>query len=322
MSELTQEKVDVSLPLLSVAGRLALMNGDHDAYSIVFDTIKKYALKKSQEIALISDFLRKCECPDENDVIPFTLDAFTAASVACMFPKDHRCKFIVYSDYSDIEAGYLVCKNNEIRYVDRAVTDRNDLDLPVFPKFAIEPHLYDQIASVELLSPKVAFHENSGDSLCIQFSGDSAELFAANQQSASLTILTNGEHGKVVRRSLSKVKLSTNQSGYLSVALNGEQQLEVHASFFNGSWLRIDGDVQSILFKIPSLDPQAAPESVRISSVGLNFLGSEKLDTAIQVSLAIAQQFVSRYWWFSSVNLDQWFQIATAVNGQGKKSKL
>lgn len=318
MSELTQATVEVPLPLFSMAGRLALLNGDHDAYSMVFNTIKKYAVKRSQETTLISDFLRKCECPDENDVIPFVLDEFTAASVACMYPKDHRHKFIVYSDYSDIEAGYLVCKKSEIRYVDRALTDRKDIDLPVFPKFAIEPQLSDRIASAELLSPKVAFHENSGDTLGIQFSGDSAELFAFNQQSADLTILTIGDHGKVVRRSLSKVKLTTNRSGYLSLSLNGEQQLEIHASFFKGSWLRIDSDVQSMLFKIPSLEPDAAPENARISSVGFNFLGSEKGDTTIQVPLAIAQRFVSRYWWFSIVNLDQWFQVARAVDVQGK----
>lgn len=322
MSELTQEVVEVSLPLFSMAGRLALLNGDRDEYSIVFDTIKEYALKRSHETPLISDFLKKCECPDENDVIPFVLDGFTAASAACMYPKDHRRKFIVYSDYSNIEAGYLVCKSNEIRYVDRSLTDRTDLNLPVFPKFAIEPQLFDRIASVELLSPKVAFHENSGDTLCIQFSGDSAELFTVNQQSADLTILTRGEHGKTVRRSLSKVKLTTNKSGCISVALNGEQQLEVHASFFNGSWLRIDGDVQSVLFKIPGLDLEAEPESARVSSVGNNFLVREKVDATLQVSLAIAQQFVSRYWWFSIVNLDQWFQIATAVDVQGRYKEL
>jgi len=322
MIEQADEMVEVALPIFCAAARLALFEGDDDHFAAAFEVISRHAMMLATQNPLVQVLLKKCEFPDDNDVIPFVTDHFTAACAGCFFPKSEREAFIIFSDYSNIEAGYLVCKSKEVRYVDRMLLDKKDLELPVFPKYATEQHLQVQLSAIDSNPPEVLFDEGTGDTLKVLFSKDAPNLFTDMQSRASFTILSIDAKGKILRRNLSKVKVFHVESGVLSIQLSGEQQLEVHAAAFNGSWLCVESKDQSIISKIPSLDPDATPELAWVSSTSFGFLGGEAAPKLIQIPKEYAFKLIARHRWFSCTNSDQWFQIALATTEQRSNSKL
>jgi hypothetical protein len=304
--------VEVDLHIFCMAAHVAFLAGDDATYTDAVDVLAKRARKMSKENPLVKGLLKRCQSPSEKDIIPLVLDKFTELCVACFFPENALGNFIVYSDYSAIEAGYLVCKYKEVRYVDRMLTDRRDLELPVFPKFATTPELLDGLSAIDVAPPELSFAKDSGDTLEVRWTKDASNLFSDKQGSASLTILHVGANGQTLRRSLSKVKISKDKSEALSIALNGEQQLEVHAASFNGSWLVIEDDDQSLLCRIPSLDLDAKPEIPWISSTRLRALMNKHPYSPVEVPYALVSKLMKRHQWFSCDSREQWFRIASA----------
>jgi hypothetical protein len=312
MTKQADGMAEVDLHIFCTAARIAFLAGDDETYTDAVAVLAKRARKMSKENSLIKDLLKRCQSPSEKYVIPFVIDKFTEVCVACFFPENALGNFIVYSDYSKIEAGYLVCKSKGVRYVDRMLADQTDLELPVFPKYAVTPELLDGLSAIDAAPPEIAFAKDSGDTLEVRWTKDASNLFSDKQSSASLTILNISASGQTLRRSLSKVKISKEKSKALSIALNGEQQLEVHAASFNGGWLFIEDDDQSLLCRIPSLDLDAKPEIPWISSTRFRTLMNKHPYSPIEVPYALASKLMKRHQWFSCTNRDHWFRIASA----------
>ena len=316
MTEQAGQMVEVGLSIFCAAARLAMLEGNKGSFNHACEVLSEHAKAMAMQNPLVKTLLEKCELSDANHVIPFLTDHFTANCAACFFPRNEREEFIIYSDYSQIEAGYLVCKSKEIRYIDRMLADRKYLELPVFPKFGMDLDLQNRLSAIDLKPPELSFEVDSGDTINVHWSKDAPSLFSENQTSASFTILNLSEKGIISRRKLSKVKISYIKSGELSIELNGEQQLEVHAASFNGSWLCVESSDQTIVSKIPSLDPQVKPETAWVSSTNFAFLATKQVLPSIQIPMTYASELISRHRWFSCIDTEQWFRLALAATDQ------
>ena len=322
MDKHANDMVEVELPIFCSAARVAFLAGDNKTYRAAFEILSRRARMMAKKNPLVKAFLNKCDTPEDDDVIPFALDPFTSICAACFFPENPLGDFIIYSDYSKIEAGYLVCKSTEMLYVDRMLVDKKDLELAVFPKYSMTPEMLNRFAAIDLTPPELSFQANSGNTLELRLSKDVGDLFSEKQSSSTLTILRVGARGKTSRRTLSNVKVSKINSNNLSITLNGEQQLEVHAAFFNDSWLCIEGDDQSIVCKIPSLDPEATPERAWLASTSYRFNKNKHPYTPIQAPYLYISQLLAKHHWFSCVKVDEWFHIASSVARKMGKAEI
>jgi hypothetical protein len=309
--------VPLSLIAVAAAARIAAAQGDGALCDSISRVIRSAADQRADTDPGVAAFLRAARAPDSDAILPFDGDPFTIDMTAISIPQVAGEPGIrLFSRLSRAELGYFRCERANSDYVDRTSQWRHASYLLDMPDLGVPADWLDAYAALAAAPASLTFPPDAADRLQTSLPETESTRWRKGTTRVKLSLLRRSRDGEVSQRGLGGVTLEkpTEESlaANLTFMLSSEQQIELHAATFDGSWIHIGDDTRGILAPTPSLEPdvQAGPCRVMLPHIGMSDIPG--LRVQVPIPLDLATTLVQRFFWVAPASPSAWLSMLTA----------
>lgn len=244
-------------------------------------------------------------------VMPFHLDPVTGAAAA-LFLARREATFRIYPIQSFVDLGCLELSGEGIRHVLQASDLRFEDAAPEFPSFGTQTEWLERLERAGQRPPVLSFAQDRGDCLRVAFpqSLGSPDFLGRPMPASRAALVRQTDDGGTDLADLGAVRISTGDDGAIEVMLASEQQLRLHAAYFEGAMLVIEGRHDFLISPIPSLEIDGAPESCRATLTEPNGSRFQFNDIRIPMPEDLVLGLMRRFWWFNPMGAKSALQLA------------
>jgi hypothetical protein len=228
-----------------------------------------------------------------NSLIPFKVSDDFGVILGLCSAHDSKC-YLIFSDYSLIDLGYLRTGNQIFEYTSR-ISDKKKGDgkLPYFTQRNFYDYYLPTASELSAPPPSMQWDTEHGSELIVDFAG-------ALEKGGRCYIQVTCESNKSTRN-FNEVKARKDKNGFLRIGFSPEQLIEIHTLSIVGG--KLIGQILGLSIKGPL--PEVGSDQVAKVQIGFapdavkNHPLSRKL---IRVSEQLVEDLKSELWWFDTRN--------------------
>lgn len=308
----------IRVPALYVwaAGHLAKTEGMHADLKLLQASLNKSILKASKvrdwETPRAKNFIRDAKNSLNKGVIPFVRDELDLSFAALVFSE--RAEFLLRSDRSRVDCGFLRVSEKKIIYVDmvnamiRADSSSSEL--------LSERDKVDLLLTLQGLATEPVFYQSApDDENLLKVAGKKGAFAAVGRKLSCSVSLWNGpQPGKTgavmgsLNRSLGKAALIPRGDALYLQDLSGQDKLEMTAASLVGQWLLIEAQEFKSFGPLPDLTMDVDQRKVAVDPMPL--LKKFTLGTmpTVYAEHDVARHFSKMYPWFVPEDSKTWLE--------------
>jgi hypothetical protein len=321
--KLKKEKT-VALPsiLLWAAGKKSHSTGNQQDLALVLELFKKsVTFRKKEEWSAAgaeTSFLSIAKKNLGKGVIPFERDELDLNLASTLYKRVDG--FIVRSNNSYVEPGFLRVRNDDIQYVNFSKEmnryESKNIDFFDDSKKSLLLNFLDDLSS------KTITYETSNDGKrIIKINGEFSSFSKLDKKFDCSISLWNGptksQDGSGIRkgalnRRLGLAEIETSKGGELFLSnLSAQSQLEITAASLVNQWLLIDSEQLKFFGQLPDLTEEGDSRRVAVDPTGAFAKFLLQQTPMVYIEKSSASYFSKKYSWFVPNDSQIWLEAIT-----------
>jgi hypothetical protein len=266
----------------------------------------------SWQIPRAVKFSRAVKKSLKQGVIPFTRNDLDVALATFVFGDG--AEFLLRSEKSRVECGFLRASRKEIKYVDLA-SDMIRAD-SMYEELLSESDKVKIVLTLQNLATEPAFYQSVQDDLNLLRVAGNQGVFAAVQGSIACNIsLWNGpqagQAGLVMGgliRSLGRAKLKLHDHALYFQDISAQDKLELTAASVMGQWLLIESEGFKAFGALPDLTVDDDQQKVAVDAMPLLKKFTLGVAPKVYAKQEDARYFSKMYPWFVPEDSKTWME--------------
>jgi len=258
------------------------------------------------------NFSRELKKSLNQGVIPFVRDDLDLALATFVF--DDGAEFLLRSEKSRVECGFLRASHKEIKYVDSA-NDMIRADSK-YDELLSESDKVDILLTLEGLATEPAFYQSAlDDENLLRVSGKQGVFSAVQGKIACNISLWNGPqpgHAGIVmgslNRNLGQAELERHGHSLYLEDLSAQDKLELTAASVMGQWLLIESEGFKAFGALPDLTVDDDQRKVAVDPIPLLKKFTLGVNPNVYAEQEVALHFSKMYPWFVPEDSKTWME--------------
>ncbi len=308
------QKIQIPAVYVWAAGQMAKAQGRHTELEQV-RTIFQASLTKIQKASTYTlprevNFSRKVKSALHQGVIPFVRDDLDLS--LAMFVFGEGAEFLLRSEKSRVDCGFLRVSQKEIVYVD-FVHDMIRADSHI-AEFLSESDKADLLLTLDSLATTPTFFESAtGEDHLLKISGK-PDLFSAigGKISCSISLWKGPQPGQgapgmgSLNRNLGQASLHRNGNALYLQELSAQVTLELTAASLMGQWLLIESEEFKAFGALPDLTTDGEQLKVAVDPIPLLKKFTLNETPQVYADPDVVRHFSRMYPWFVPGDSKTW----------------